>query len=115
MVLPGRFLGFGTNFRPAALTLCINGILARVLLLHQLALAVRLGHLLAYFVSGKGQFGACIRCYKFSLLSKSRASSSKHSNSSNQFLKAHDCLLIFVNKNLFFFQRSKAIAERTDT
>ena len=52
MVLPGRFLGFGTNFRPAALTLCINGILAHVLLLYQLALAIRLGHLLAYFGGG---------------------------------------------------------------
>src|SRR6478672_9953662 len=74
----GRLDGFGANFRAAALALCINGVLTRVLLLHQLALTICLGHFLADFGPGEGQFGTCIRCNKFSLLSKGGASSSRN-------------------------------------
>jgi hypothetical protein len=101
MALPGRFLGFSANFSAAAAALRINGVLTRVLLLHQLALAMCLGHFLPDFGPGKGQFGTCIRCYKFSLLSKSRASSSKHGNSSNQFFDEHDSLQRLVKAGTY--------------
>jgi hypothetical protein len=100
MLLSGCLPGFGTNLGAAALALCINGILPRVLLLYHSALAICLEHFLADFGSGECRFCARIRCDKFSLLSKSSASSSKHGNSSHQFLDDHDSLQRLLRQEL---------------
>lgn len=54
MLLPGCFGGFSAHLGTAALALCVNRILARVLLLHQLAVAIGLDHLLAHFGTRQG-------------------------------------------------------------
>src|SRR6195952_388961 len=75
----------------------VDAVLAVMATLGGQTLALCTSQILAHFSAGQGRFEACIRGDKFSLLSKSGTSSSKHGNSSDQFLDVHGVLQRLVS------------------